>query len=252
MIELFSTVDLFPAIDLLGGRCVRLLRGEFEAVTDYSGDPLQVALSMEAAGARRLHVVDLDAARTGQATNLGVVAKLAGALRGFVQAGGGVRTRAGAEALLEVGVDRVVLGTAAVEQPSLVEALAKRYPDQVAVGLDARGGRISVRGWLADSRLSIIELARRFEGCGIGALVVTQIERDGTMEGPDLATLSEVLETTETDVVASGGVGTLADLGALARLTGRTGRHLAGAIVGRALYEGRFTVEEALSCLRSG
>ncbi|MGH9023239.1 MAG: 1-(5-phosphoribosyl)-5-[(5-phosphoribosylamino)methylideneamino]imidazole-4-carboxamide isomerase [Acidimicrobiia bacterium] len=249
-------MELFPAIDLLGGRCVRLMRGEFEAVTDYSGDPLEVALSMEAAGARYLHVVDLDAARTGEATNLSVIAKLAGVWRGFLQSGGGVRTTAAAASLLDVGVDRVVLGTAAVEQPILVEALAQRYPNQVAVGLDARGGRIAVRGWQSESPLTVVDLARRFEGCGISALVVTQIERDGTMEGPDLATLVEVLEATETDVVASGGVGSLSDLDALARLAASasdpTGRALAAAIVGRAIYEGRFTVEEALACLRSG
>ena len=243
--------ELYPAIDLRAGRAVRLLRGDYAAETVYSDDPVAVARSFEAAGARWIHVVDLDAARSGEAGNLEYVAAIARSVRCGVETGGGVRSVEAAERLIDAGVTRVVIGTAAVERPELVTELAARYPGRVAVGLDARGRRVAVKGWTETTGADLVDLAKRFEGEGVAALVVTEIGRDGTMAGPDLDQLAAVLEATAVDVIASGGVGTLDDVAALAGLrAGPAGRRsLAGVIVGRAIYEGRFTVEEALACL---
>ncbi len=243
-------VDLYPAIDLRGGRAVRLLRGDYAAETVYADDPVAVARSFEAAGARWIHVVDLDAARSGEAGNLEFVAAIARSVRCDVETGGGVRSVEAAERLIDAGVSRVVIGTAAVQRPELVTELAARYPGRVAVGLDARGRQVAVKGWTETTGADLVDLAKRFEGEGVAALIVTEIGRDGTMAGPDLGQLSAVLEATSVDVIASGGVGTLDDIRALAALrAGSAGRSLAGIIAGRAIYEGRFTVEEALACL---
>jgi phosphoribosylformimino-5-aminoimidazole carboxamide ribotide isomerase len=242
------TTELYPAIDLRGGRAVRLLRGDYAAETVYSDDPVAVARSFEAAGARWIHVVDLDAARSGEAGNLEYVAAIARSVGCEVETGGGVRSVEAAERLIDAGVARVVIGTAAVERPELVTELAGRYPGRVAVGLDARGRQVAVKGWTETTGADLVDLARRFEGEGVAALIVTEIGRDGTMAGPDLDQLGAVLDATALDVIASGGVGTLDDVTALAGLR-RAGRSQAGVIVGRAIYEGRFTVEEALACL---
>jgi len=240
------SMDLFPAIDILGGRCVRLLQGDYSAATVYGDDPVGIALRYEAAGVRWIHVVDLDAARGGEAVNLEVIGAVCGAVSCSVQCGGGVRSVEAAAALMGAGVARVVVGTAAVEQPGLVGDLAARYPGGVAVGLDARGRNVAVRGWTETSGADLLEVARGFATSGAAALIVTEIGRDGTMKGPDTGQLAEVLAATSTPVVASGGVGVLEDLRALSDLD-VGGRRLAGAIVGRALYEGRFTVEEGMS-----
>ena len=245
------TVELYPAIDLRGGRAVRLLRGDYAAETVYSDDPVAVARSFEAAGARWIHVVDLDAARSGEAGNLDLVAAVAKSVGCAVETGGGVRSVEAAERLIDAGIARVVVGTAAVERPELVTELAARFPGRVAVGLDARGRRLAVKGWTETTGADLVDVAQRLEGEGVAALIVTEIGRDGTMAGPDLDQLGAVLEATAVDVIASGGVGTLADITALAGLRAGPGggRSLAGVIVGRAIYEGRFTVEEALRCL---
>jgi phosphoribosylformimino-5-aminoimidazole carboxamide ribotide isomerase len=240
--------ELYPAIDLRGGRAVRLLRGDYGAETVYSDDPVAVARSFEVAGARWIHVVDLDAARSGEAGNLDLVAAVAKSVTSRIETGGGVRSVEAAERLIAAGVARVVVGTAAVERPELVTELAARFPGRVAVGLDARGRQVAVKGWTETTGADLVDLARRFEGQGVSALIVTEIGRDGTMAGPDLDQLAAVLEATDVDVIASGGVGTLDDVSALAGLQSG-GRALAGIIVGRAIYEGRFTVEEALACL---
>ncbi len=242
-------VKLFPAIDLRDGRAVRLLRGEFGAETVYSDDPVAVAVAYQAAGAGWIHVVDLDAARTGVPVNLDLVAAIAAGVSCPVQAGGGVRSPEAAARLLDAGVTRVVVGTVAVEEPAVVETLCTRYPGRVAAGLDARGSQLAVRGWTETSATDLTDAARRLEEMGVGALVVTEIGRDGTMAGPDLDQLAAVLAATAVDVVASGGVGSLDDLRSLSALEPVPGRRLAGVIVGRALYEGRFSVEEALACL---
>ena len=246
-------VDLYPAIDLRAGRAVRLLRGDYAAETVYSDDPVAIARGFEAAGARWIHVVDLDAARSGEAGNLEYVAAIARSVRCEIETGGGVRSVEAAERLIDAGVARVVIGTAAVERPELVAELADRYPGRVAVGLDARGRQVAVKGWTETTDADLVDLAKDFQGHGVSALIVTEIGRDGTMTGPDLDQLGAVLEATSIDVIASGGVGTLDDIRALAALRAGGGnggsRSLAGVIAGRAIYEGRFTVEEALACL---
>jgi len=241
-------VDLYPAIDLRAGRCVRLHQGDFAAETVYDDDPVAVASAFALAGARWIHVVDLDAARTGEPANLAVIERIVGAVDCNVQCGGGVRSAAAADALLLAGAARVVVGTAAVENPTLVEELCARHPNRVAVGLDARGREVAVRGWLEGSGADLVELATQFEASGVAALIVTEIRRDGTMAGPDLDQLGTVLGTTAIPVIASGGVGDLGDIMALASLEVRQ-RRLLGAIVGKALYEGRFRLAEALFML---
>jgi phosphoribosylformimino-5-aminoimidazole carboxamide ribotide isomerase len=242
-------MDLFPAIDLRDGRCVRLYQGDYDRETVYGDDPVAQARAFADAGAPWIHVVDLDAARTGAPLNRDAIAAIAQGVDVPVQTGGGVRDEASAEALIEAGVRRVVIGTAALEQPDLVRRLARRHP--VAVGLDARGREVAVRGWEQGSGRDLLDVAREFADAGVEALVVTEIGRDGTIEGPDVEGLAEVLEVSPLPVVASGGVGTLDDLRALAAL--RVGeRSLAGAIVGRALYEGAFDLRDALAAASAG
>lgn len=225
---------LYPAIDLLDGRCVRLRQGDFAQVTAYSDDPVAMALSFEAAGASWIHVVDLDAARrTG--SNRTVVERIAGAVSISVQAGGGVRDAS----LLESGVARVVVGSWAVEDPDSVAALANAHPGQVAVGLDHRQGKVQVHGWQEGAAVSVEDMIDRLPDAA--AFIVTDVERDGTLVGPDVDGLSRLVQHTEVAVIASGGVGSLADLAGLA------GAGVEGVIVGKALYEGRFSIDEAVA-----
>ncbi len=243
-------MDLYPAIDLREGRCVRLYQGDYARETVYAEDPMAQAQAFAAEGAPWVHVVDLDAARTGEPHNYELVAALAAAVDVPVQCGGGVRNDAAADALLGRGIRRVVVGTAALERPDWVRSLAGRYPGQVAVGLDARDRDVAVRGWVQGSGHDLVDVARRFEDAGVAALVVTEIERDGTLSGPALGQLAAVLEATGIDVIASGGVGTLADLRTLSMLE-VDGRRLAGSIVGRALYEGAFRVSDAVATVEA-
>jgi len=265
-------MDLLPAIDLIDGGAVRLVQGDFGRQADY-GDPLDLARRYLAAGARWVHVVDLDAARTGSPVNRPVVKAIAAeaAEHGAkVQTGGGVRTAGDVDDLLGAGVARVVLGTAAIEDPSLAVATAEAHPGQVAVGLDYRrrdDGELEAasRGWLEGSGRTVAGLLADLAAAPVGAVVVTAIDRDGTLAGPDTDGLAAVLRSTSLPVVASGGVGTAADLRVLAALDvpaetpGRRpegtapARRLAGAVVGKALVDGRVTVEEALAaCVPSG
>lgn len=237
---------LFPAIDIRGGRCVRLMRGDYAAETVYDEDPTEVARRFEEAGTSWIHVVDLDAARTGEPANAGVVAEICSAVDVQVQVGGGVRSVATARRLQDAGVARVVVGTAAVDRPELVDDISEGVGVPVAVGLDVLGDEVRVRGWTEGSGHSPAGLISDLDTRTVAAFVATRIEADGTMEGPDISGLTGVLTVTDTPVLASGGVGTLAHIRALAALAERH-RTLEGVIVGRALYEGRFTVEEALS-----
>jgi phosphoribosylformimino-5-aminoimidazole carboxamide ribotide isomerase len=244
-------MDLYPAIDLLGGRCVRLVQGDFATSTSYADDPVAVARGFEAAGARWIHVVDLDAARrTGD--NLAAIEAVAAAVGVPIQVGGGVRD----SSLLDVGVARIVVGSLAVEDPDQVRRLAIAHPGRVAVGLDHRDGEVRVRGWQEGGGLGVGEALAQLDGAPLAAVVVTEIARDGMMTGPDLAGLTAVLAVTDVPVIASGGVAALGDLRALAGLRGAgpggapgRGRGLAGVIVGKALYEGRFGVRAALDTL---
>ncbi|HEY3842918.1 MAG TPA: 1-(5-phosphoribosyl)-5-[(5-phosphoribosylamino)methylideneamino] imidazole-4-carboxamide isomerase [Acidimicrobiales bacterium] len=247
-------MELYPAIDLRGGSAVRLTQGDFGRETQY-GDPLSLAANYVAGGASWIHVVDLDAARTGSAherATLATIVQLASAAGSVsVQAGGGLRTEDDVRAVLDLGVARAVMGTAALEDPSLASKCATTWPGQIAVGLDyvvrADGETEALgHGWLAGGGRSPAELLELWQGDPIGAVVATSIARDGMLGGPDLAGLAALLEETQFDVIASGGVGSLDDLAALAALTAN-GRRLSGVIVGKALVERRFSVREALS-----
>jgi phosphoribosylformimino-5-aminoimidazole carboxamide ribotide isomerase len=240
-------MDLYPSIDVLEGKVVRLLRGNYDAETVYDDDPVAVARGFAEQGAQWIHVVDLDAARDGGAANLRVIEAICANVAAKVQSGGGVRSVADASDRFSAGVRRVVIGSAAVEQPEIVEHLAAMHPGQVAVGLDARVRDVAIHGWTDETGLDLVELATRFAAIpGVGALVVTGIDRDGTLEGPDIDQLGAVLAAVDTPLIASGGVGALADLHALAAVTHAT-RGFAGAIVGRAIYERRFTVAEGIA-----
>ena len=240
-------MKLYCAVDVRGGRCVRLRQGDYGAETVYDDDPVARAVQMADEGAGWIHVVDLDGARSGRPDNAAVVAAIAAVVDVPVQAGGGVRAAETAEAWFDAGVERVVLGTAALRDPDLVRDLAGSH--RVAVGLDARAGEVATDGWLQGSGQSVLEVARRFEQDGVDAFVVTDIGRDGTLCGPDLQGLADVLDAVSVDVVASGGVGRLDDLRALSGLASREARRLGGVIVGTALYERRFTVAEAVAAL---
>lgn len=238
---------LYPAIDLRGGNCVRLLRGDYDQETVYGTDPVAQAQAFVDAGVEWLHVVDLDAARTGDPINREVIGNICSSVNVPVQVGGGVRTVEAGRALFELGVTRVVIGTAALEHPEVVRELAQDH--RVAVGLDAHGTEVATHGWTEKTGRTVAELAAEFADAGVDALVVTEISRDGTLEGPDTGGLAMLLADTEIPVIASGGVGTIADLEALAAVE-RNGRHFDGAIVGRAIYEGTVDVVAALAAVK--
>lgn len=247
-------MDLYPAIDLRGGRVVRLYQGDFARETVYDDEPATVAEAFAGAGARWIHVVDLDAARSGEPLNRDLVAAIVAAAGAGVrvQAGGGVRDRAAAEALFAVGVHRVVMGTAAVESPELVAEIAADFP--VAVGIDTRAGEVMVRGWADGSGRLLNEVLADLEDTGAQAVVVTDIGRDATLRGPDIDGLISALAATSLDVIASGGVGSVAHIRELvavrvARAEGGPDRTLAGAIVGKAIHDRRIDLREAvLAC----
>jgi len=235
-----TAFELYPSIDLRGGRVVRLHQGDFDQETVYGDDPLAVAKSFEAAGAPWIHVVDLDAARRA-GSNRDTVIAVARAVSIPVQTGGGVQDAS----LLDEGVTRVVLGSVAIEQPELVRRLAEKYPERIAVGLDHRDREIRYRGWEEATGRQLFDVAAELAHPGVAAFVVTDISRDGALVGPDVDGLAALRAATRVPVIASGGVSSLDDIAAL-RSVG-----LAGVIVGKAIYEGRFGVDEAvLACAR--
>ena len=243
-----TSFELIPAIDLLGGQCVRLAQGRYDAVTVYDPDPAAVAARFAAHPLRRLHVVDLDGARAGRPANAAAVRTILETARGVpVELGGGIRTLQAVEQWLALGVGRVVLGTAALRDPDLVREASRRFPGGVAVGIDAKEGRVAAEGWLATSEVEVLELARRFEDAGVAALVHTDIARDGMGTGPNLEATAALAEAVSIPVVASGGVGTLAHIRAAAALASRG---VAGVIVGRALYDGSLELAAALEAAR--
>ena len=242
------TFELYPAIDLRDGRCVRLLQGDYDREVRYDADPVEVARSFQAAGAPWIHVVDLDAARSGEASNLDVIGSIAAAVDVPVQSGGGVRDEAAAEALYGVGVTRCVIGTAAVTDPGLVARLAGGG-GRVAVGLDVLGDEVMIRGWEQGSTRTVYEMLPQFEGVGADAVIVTQINNDGMGTGADVRGLEAVLAATSLPVIASGGVGSLGHISDLVDLS-VDGRGLAGVIVGKAIHDGVITVEDAVAATK--
>lgn len=235
---------LYPAIDLKDGQCVRLLKGEMDAATVFNNDPGDQAASFEAAGAEWLHIVDLNGAFAGEPVNSVAVVTILERLSIPAQLGGGIRDMKTIEHWLSMGLARIILGTVAVENPDLVRSAARAFPGQIAVGLDARNGRIATRGWAQETEMTVTDLAKAFEDAGIAAIIYTDIDRDGAMGGPNVAATAALARAVSIPVIASGGVSSLADLVAL-RDTGV----IAGAISGRALYDGKLDLKEALATL---
>jgi phosphoribosylformimino-5-aminoimidazole carboxamide ribotide isomerase len=234
---------LYPAIDLKNGACVRLLRGDMNAATVFSTSPAEQALSFQEAGFSWLHLVDLDGACAGESRNAESIYAILAALSIPVQLGGGIRTMEHIAHWLEAGIARVILGTAAARNPALVLEACRAYPNRIAVGIDARAGMVAVEGWAETSELSALELAKRFEDAGVAAIIYTDIDRDGAMQGANVSETAALARAISTPVILSGGVTTVADLQRIAE-EGKSG--ISGAIIGRALYEGTITAEEAL------
>jgi len=237
-------VIVYPAIDLKDGRCVRLVRGEMNSATVFNDDPAAQARAFAAAGATWIHVVDLDGAFAGKPRNAAAVEAIVKAVPVKVQLGGGIRDEATLEAWLGKGVARVVLGTAAVKNPNLVRAACRRWPGRVALGIDARGGTVAIEGWAETSAIVALDLARRFEDAGAAAIIYTDIERDGALQGVNVEATAALARALKTPVIASGGIASLDDLAAL-RAHEKDG--VAGAILGRALYDGRVDLKSALA-----
>ncbi len=234
---------VYPAIDLKDGHCVRLVRGAMESATVFNDDPAAQARAFAAAGAAWIHVVDLDGAFAGKPRNAAAVEAIVKAAPVKVQLGGGIRDAATLEAWLGKGVARVVLGTAAVKNPNLVRESCRRWPGRVALGIDARAGKVAVEGWAETSAIAALDLARRFEDAGAAAIIYTDIERDGALQGVNVEATAALAKAVKTPVIASGGISSLDDLAAL-KAAG-----IPGAILGRALYDGRVDLKSALALM---
>ncbi|MBN9256678.1 MAG: 1-(5-phosphoribosyl)-5-[(5-phosphoribosylamino)methylideneamino]imidazole-4-carboxamide isomerase [Mesorhizobium sp. 65-26] len=239
---------LFPAIDLKDGKCVRLKQGEMDSATIYNDDPAAQAAAFEAQGFEWLHVVDLNGAFKGESVNSAAVGAILKATRNPVQLGGGIRTLEQIEDWLDRGLARVILGTVAVRDPDLVKQACKAFPGKIAVGIDARGGKVAVEGWAEASSLGIVELARKFEGAGVAAIIYTDIDRDGILTGINWDATIDLADAVSIPVIASGGLASIADI---VRMTMPDATRLEGAISGRALYDGRIDPAEALAILRA-
>jgi phosphoribosylformimino-5-aminoimidazole carboxamide ribotide isomerase len=232
-------MELWPAIDLRGGKCVRLLQGDYDRETVFGDDPVAMVERFISGGARRLHVVDLDGAKAGGPVQADLIGRMVRAAGVPVQLGGGIRSLEIAQAYAEAGVQRLVVGSVAIERPDLLESLADALPGRIVLGLDARDGLVATRGWLETSRLAAVDVARRHERLPLAAIVYTDIAKDGMMAGPNLAALREMIDAVSVPVVASGGISTAEDIRAVAACGA------AGCIVGRALYDGAVTLAEA-------
>jgi phosphoribosylformimino-5-aminoimidazole carboxamide ribotide isomerase len=239
-------VILYPAIDIRGGQAVRLLQGDYERETTYDADPVDAAKRWAGEGAEFLHVVDLDGAKAGEPRNLDAVRRIAAAVECPIQVGGGLRDVEAVYAVLEAGAARVVIGSAVLDDPAFLSQALAEYGERVVVSLDTRGGKVSVYGWTEDSDLTAVSLAKGLTEFGAKRFLCTAIEVDGTMEGPAIDQLNEIAAATTAQVIASGGVGDLSHLEALAR---DAAPNIEGAIVGKALYEKNFTVAEGIAAL---
>ncbi len=231
---------IIPAVDIRGGRCVRLTRGRFEEETVYFTDPVEPALKWQQEGAEYLHVVDLDGALEGEPKNLESLRRIVEAVDIPIQFGGGIRTFETARQVLDMGVDRIILGTKAIDSPELIKTLCAGFPGRIAVGLDQRDGKVAVKGWVESSELSFIDAAKQVEVFGPRALIFTDISRDGMLQGPNIGLLKELLGAVNVPVIASGGVTTLDDIKALMGLS------VEGAIIGKALYTGAVSLSRAI------
>ncbi|MDZ8053072.1 MAG: 1-(5-phosphoribosyl)-5-[(5-phosphoribosylamino)methylideneamino]imidazole-4-carboxamide isomerase [Aulosira sp. ZfuVER01] len=242
-------MDVIPAIDLLEGRCVRLYQGDYDRSQVFSENPADVAKQWVEQGAARLHVVDLDGAKAGKVVNLGAIEAIAQAVSVPIQVGGGMRDRASVQQVLNLGIQRAILGTIAVEQPQLVQQLCQEFPGQIVIGIDARNGFVATRGWLETSEVLATQLAVQMQELGAAAIIYTDIHRDGTLSGPNLDALRELATTISIPVIASGGVSSVTDLLSLLALEAQG---VTSVIVGRALYTGDIDLKEALRAIGPG
>ncbi len=233
-------MQLIPAIDIRGGHCVRLRQGDFDQETIFGDDPAAMAARWASEGASRIHLVDLDGAKTGRPVNVDAVRRILATVKVPCQLGGGIRDEATIAAWLEEGLDRVVVGTQALRDPDWFGRMTRAYPGRLVLGLDARDGQVAAQGWLEVSSVAALALAQEFDALPMAGIIYTDIARDGTLEGPNLTAIATLAETVRTPVIASGGVGKLEDLERLSMLP------IAGCIIGRALYDGRFTLSDAL------
>lgn len=248
-------MDIFPAIDLLAGKCVRLYQGDYNKSQVFNDNPAAMAQDWLAQGATKLHLVDLDGAKAGEPVNVAAIASIVEMVKKTatrpvqIQVGGGLRTTESVRQLLTMGVDRVILGTVAVEQPQLVRDLCQQYPQQIVVGIDARDGKVATKGWLETSEVMATVLAKQMAEAGAAAIIYTDIHRDGTMTGPNLEALRELANGIEIPVIASGGVSSLRDL---LNLFALEPIGVTGAIVGRAIYTGEVNLTEAIRAVGNG
>ncbi|MGA8601035.1 MAG: 1-(5-phosphoribosyl)-5-[(5-phosphoribosylamino)methylideneamino]imidazole-4-carboxamide isomerase [Beijerinckiaceae bacterium] len=243
-----ASMILLPAIDLKDGRCVRLVQGDMTQATIFNDNPAEQALTFERQGFEYLHLVDLDGAFAGKPVNADAVKAILDVVSIPVQLGGGIRDLRTVERWLEKGVERAIIGTAAVRDPDLVREAARLYPGRMAVGIDARNGQVAIEGWAKTAQISAIDLGRRFEDAGVAAIIYTDISRDGVMKGLNIEATLALANATKIAVIASGGLASLADI---QRLLEPDCASLAGAIVGRALYDGRLHPAEALELIKS-
>jgi phosphoribosylformimino-5-aminoimidazole carboxamide ribotide isomerase len=243
-----APVIIFPAIDLKNGECVRLVRGDMAQATVFNGDPAAQARVFESQGFDHLHVVDLDGAFAGKPMNAQAVEKILAAVKMSVQLGGGIRDMKTVSGWLEKGVARAIIGTAAVRDPDFVREAARLYPGRIAVGIDARDGRVAVEGWAKTSDISALELGRRFEDAGVSAIIYTDIARDGVLKGLNIEATLALAEAVAVPVIASGGLASIDDV---KRLLEPDCKSLAGAIAGRALYDGRLNPSEAIAMIQA-
>ena len=244
---------LFPAIDLKGGQCVRLVKGDMAQATVFNDNPADQARQFAAAGADWLHLVDLDGAFAGEAVNAAAVEGILAAIDIPVQLGGGIREMRHIETWLGKGIARVILGTVALKNPDLVKAACKRFPNQIAVGIDAKGGKVAVEGWAETSELTALDLALRFEDAGVAAIIYTDIDRDGLLKGVNVQATADLAAALSIPVIASGGVSSIADIDALLAAqpqSRKRGGGIVGVISGRAIYDGRLDLKEALAKLK--
>ena len=241
-------MEIIPAIDLLNGKCVRLNQGDYNEVTKFNSDPVEQAKEWESQGAKRLHLVDLDGAKTGEPVNDLTIKEIKKSISIPIQLGGGIRNVNRAKELLDIGIDRIILGTIAIEKPELVRILSKEYPKRIAVGIDSKEGMVATRGWLKKSEITSIELAKQLNDLELAAIISTDISTDGTLKGPNVQALREIADISINPVIASGGIGSISDLISLADLEDKG---IESIIVGRALYDGSIDLKEAQLTLKN-
>tara|TARA_B100000212_G_scaffold189141_1_gene142612 strand:+ start:46 stop:813 length:768 start_codon:yes stop_codon:yes gene_type:complete len=234
-------MKLIPAIDLMDGKCVRLIKGDFNKSKQFSNNPAIQAKSWEDQGATSIHIVDLDAARSGKVSNDKSIISIREATNLPIQIGGGIRSEERIKELFSFGIDRVIMGTSAIENRKLVNEITSKFPGKIIIGIDSKRGKVSTRGWLKQSDVYALDLIKDLSSLNISSFIVTDIDTDGTLDGPNLAFIQEVLKQTNRPVIASGGIGSLSDLTALTKFESFG---LEGVIVGKALYEKKFTIEE--------